>query len=131
MHGNGRAGQLNIASRIDSMELISFRCPSCSQGLKAPADKAGRKVRCTKCGTEFVIPMPQATAEPSPSTINAAPNPAPAPPKEEDAVSYRFRDDAADEAAAKAKVEQAAPKIRAPKIKRRFRLVQEPEQWKK
>src|SRR4029077_3733863 len=46
------------------MELISFRCTSCNQGLKVGADKAGRKIKCTKCGTPLTIPSPQREAPP-------------------------------------------------------------------
>ncbi|MBI3410089.1 MAG: hypothetical protein HY040_17240 [Planctomycetes bacterium] len=115
------------------MDLISFRCPSCNQGLKAPADKAGRKVRCTKCGTELTIPMSQAPASPpppNPAPPTAAPFTAPAPKEQADPASYAFLLDPAEEAA-KAKTEQPAEKKRAPKIKRRFRMLQEPEQWAK
>jgi predicted RNA-binding Zn-ribbon protein involved in translation (DUF1610 family) len=38
------------------MALISFRCTSCNQGLKVGADKAGRKIKCTKCGTVLIVP---------------------------------------------------------------------------
>jgi hypothetical protein len=38
------------------MDLITFRCSSCNQGLKVPADKAGRRVKCTKCGTSLTVP---------------------------------------------------------------------------
>jgi hypothetical protein len=58
------------------MDLITFRCSSCHQGLKVPADKAGRRVRCTKCGTALTVP---ATSQADgPGAKAAAPPPAPA-----------------------------------------------------
>ena len=119
------------------MESISFRCSSCNQGLKAPADKAGRRVKCTKCGTELTIPK----AEP------ATPEPPPSPaPQEGDKAGYGFLLDPA-EAVAKLK-EQEKPakkgdreeptpeasvetKKKLPKLKRRFRNIQEPANWAK
>jgi hypothetical protein len=51
------------------MDYITFRCTSCKQGLKVGADKAGRKVKCTKCGTALTVPDPSAPKPaPKPST---------------------------------------------------------------
>jgi DNA-directed RNA polymerase subunit M/transcription elongation factor TFIIS len=38
------------------MEFITFLCPNCQQPLKIPADKAGRKAKCNKCGHPLTIP---------------------------------------------------------------------------
>ena len=45
------------------MEWITFRCTGCQQGLKIGADKAGRTVKCSKCGTVLTVP----------TTVNKAP----------------------------------------------------------
>jgi hypothetical protein len=54
------------------MGWITFRCSSCKQGLKVGADKAGRKIKCTKCGTPLTIPAaspnePAKGAKPAPT----------------------------------------------------------------
>jgi hypothetical protein len=59
------------------MAWITFRCSSCNKGLKVGADKAGRKVKCTGCGTPLTIPSPSPT-EPA---AGAQPAPASAPGK--------------------------------------------------
>jgi DNA-directed RNA polymerase subunit RPC12/RpoP len=41
------------------MDTISFRCQSCQQPLKIAADKAGRRVKCRKCGTVLTVPASQ------------------------------------------------------------------------
>src|SRR5207302_9183710 len=38
------------------MDFIAFRCSSCNQGLKIGTDKAGRKIKCSKCGTILTVP---------------------------------------------------------------------------
>src|SRR5271165_3351091 len=50
------------------MDLISFRCTSCNQSLKIGADKAGRRIKCTKCGTPLTVPH----AEVAPSDAASA-----------------------------------------------------------
>src|SRR5437588_4454447 len=62
------------------MEVISFRCWSCKQVLRIGADKAGRKAKCTKCGTELTIPAVSADGE----TPTPAPEPKPYVYQEED-----------------------------------------------
>ena len=62
-----------------SMDFISFRCTSCNQGLKIGADKAGRKIKCTKCGTPLTIPS---SDDARAAAASAGPQMAPeAPPK--------------------------------------------------
>jgi hypothetical protein len=53
-----------LSPRGGLMDVITFRCSSCKQGLKVPADKAGRKVKCTRCGAAMTIP---ATSQAGPS----------------------------------------------------------------
>lgn len=50
------------------MEVITFQCSKCRHTLRIGADKAGRKARCTKCGSELVIPP----ANPPPKPAAAA-----------------------------------------------------------
>jgi phage FluMu protein Com len=40
------------------MEPIRFRCSSCNQSLRIAGEKAGRKVRCTRCQTLIAVPVP-------------------------------------------------------------------------
>jgi hypothetical protein len=37
---------------------IRVACPSCAKSLSAPDDTAGRKAKCPKCGSSFVVPGP-------------------------------------------------------------------------
>jgi len=37
-------------------DLMSFNCPHCNVGLKAPFDAIGRDVTCNKCGKPFIVP---------------------------------------------------------------------------
>jgi phage FluMu protein Com len=41
------------------MEPIRFRCSSCNQSLRTAGEKAGRKVRCTRCQTLIAVPIPE------------------------------------------------------------------------
>ncbi len=54
--------------------MLVLTCPKCSQQLQAPAELAGKQVRCSKCGTIFAVGVPA----PAP-----APLPAPAPPPQQ------------------------------------------------
>jgi hypothetical protein len=47
------------------MDLITFRCSACNQGLKVPGDKVGRKVKCTKCGKILTIPAASQAGNPA------------------------------------------------------------------
>ena len=40
--------------------MIRFACPKCQQGFKAEDNAAGRKIKCPKCGTAFLVPAAQA-----------------------------------------------------------------------
>lgn len=35
---------------------VRFHCPNCSAHLKAPTDRAGKRVRCTSCHTTLIVP---------------------------------------------------------------------------
>jgi DNA-directed RNA polymerase subunit M/transcription elongation factor TFIIS len=41
--------------------MIRFACPVCNAVMKAPADKAGRKGQCPKCGQRLQVPSPSRT----------------------------------------------------------------------
>jgi phage FluMu protein Com len=113
------------------MESISFRCTKCNQGLKVAADKAGRKIKCGKCGTELTIPESNADAS------KPAPPPAPEPPKpaddEDDKKGYGFQ--VVPEAPAEEKKKDDKPKKDDKKkpapLKRKFRSLPDPELWEK
>jgi DNA-directed RNA polymerase subunit RPC12/RpoP len=38
--------------------MMRFSCPTCQKVLKAPADEAGRKIHCPRCGQRLEIPPP-------------------------------------------------------------------------
>src|SRR5438552_13276555 len=40
------------------MAKLEVPCPGCKTVLKAPAEAAGRKAQCKKCGATFRIPKP-------------------------------------------------------------------------
>jgi hypothetical protein len=55
------------------MATITFRCSSCQQALKVGADKAGKKAKCTKCGTALTVPAadePAPAAPPAPNKLD-------------------------------------------------------------
>src|SRR5262249_36223086 len=52
------------------MEPMRFRCRSCDQALRVPAEKAGRKVRCNRCGAVLLVP---AADDPAATTDDPAP----------------------------------------------------------
>src|SRR5438067_13429617 len=71
------------------MAVLEVACPGCKAGLKAPDNMAGKKARCKKCGTSFVIPgaaadpagesqMLSVVDTPPNSTAAAPPEPKPA-----------------------------------------------------
>jgi hypothetical protein len=135
------------------MEVISFRCGACKQVLKVGADKAGRKVKCTKCGKEWTVPKPS----PQPAEKTAPPAAAPAAPaaaetkakmygdeEDDDGGTYAFHqepappaeakkkkrgDDEEDEEEEEEKKEQPKPKITRRKIKKKS--IQFAEDWLK
>jgi hypothetical protein len=71
------------------MGFITFQCYACQQVLKAGDDKAGRKVKCYKCGTVLTVPVasttpggpsPMGTKVPPPVPPPAKPTQTPMPP---------------------------------------------------
>ena len=36
--------------------MIKFHCDACNQKLGVPAEYAGKKVKCTKCGKAHIVP---------------------------------------------------------------------------
>jgi serine/threonine protein kinase len=48
--------------------VVSFVCPDCRAGVKAPADQAGKKGKCPQCGKPILVPAASALrAGPRPS----------------------------------------------------------------
>ncbi|MBC8218292.1 MAG: hypothetical protein H8E73_07495 [Planctomycetes bacterium] len=43
--------------------MINFNCPNCSQKLKVPEDRAGKKGKCPKCKNPILIPDSQTVAD--------------------------------------------------------------------
>jgi hypothetical protein len=95
------------------MDTITFRCEACQHVLRVSADKAGRKAKCTKCGTPLTIPASntEAAQEPALAPVAAkkevdetkdpamAAEASPAPPKvdsdddEAGSITYGIKDD--------------------------------------
>jgi hypothetical protein len=59
------------------MEPISFRCSACQQPLKFPAERAGRKAKCTRCGAEQIVPEKSASEKTEPEKPASPPPPPP------------------------------------------------------
>jgi len=57
--------------------VIKFHCEICEQKLRADESKAGRRVKCARCGSFCVVPDPAAEA---PAATATAPAPVTAPP---------------------------------------------------
>lgn len=49
--------------------MMSFPCPHCKVGLKAPGDAAGREARCDHCQKPFIIPAQFLFDEPAPAPV--------------------------------------------------------------
>ena len=117
------------------MGFIIFRCTSCNLGLKVGADKAGRKIKCSKCGTILTIPAaePEDDQSPVPAELPAA-----TPPKNDDeeedvGKAYGLIHQPAPDDEQKDKVEDKPKKneIKPPPIQRKFKSLPEPELWEK
>lgn len=113
------------------MELISFKCTSCKQNLKVGADKAGRKIKCTKCGTELTIPK----SGPAEAKAPAAPEPPPKKPDDDDDDDKKGYSLLADTTPADA--DQKKPEVKPKKkekvapLKRKFKTLSDPDLWEK
>ena len=46
---------------------ISVKCVKCGATLRVPDEAPGKKVRCASCQAVFVVPKPEAPAEPEPA----------------------------------------------------------------
>jgi hypothetical protein len=65
---------------------ISFTCSGCDGQMRVADDMAGRKAKCSRCGTITTIPMPGgSTAAPKDSRLR--PKPAPRPPEPDNAFA--------------------------------------------
>jgi ribosomal protein S27E len=120
------------------MDFISFRCTSCNQGLKIGADKAGRRIKCTKCGTILTIPSsgleeakPAGASRAAGDAMRVAPE---APPKkmeeeEDDKMGYGILTPAAPEDKLEDKPEE--DKKKAPPLKRKLKTLPDLDLWEK
>jgi hypothetical protein len=54
-------------------DLMSFACPHCKAGLKAPYTAAGREARCNHCQKPFIVPAQFEFDEPAPTRSAPAP----------------------------------------------------------
>ena len=45
--------------------MVRFTCPQCDVALKAPAKRAGQKVKCPECGTPVRVPRPETEDAPA------------------------------------------------------------------
>jgi len=59
------------------MAFVTFSCASCKQMLKAGADKAGKRVKCGKCGAIMTVPSEEGAGQikPPPPVVTPAPPP--------------------------------------------------------
>jgi hypothetical protein len=121
------------------MELISFRCTSCKQGLKIGADKAGRKIKCAKCGTVLTIPnlSPEEAKASGASRGGASQSRAPEPQaketvqeEEDDKKGYGILASPAEEEL-KPLDEPKKEEKKGPPLKRKMRTLPDLDLWEK
>ena len=111
------------------MGLITFRCTSCNVGLKVGADKAGRKIKCSKCGTVLTIPAADLDDDPPPAEE--------APKLTDDGLddlsAYKLiqAPSAEDAQAAKPETKSKKDEKKAPPPKRKFKSLPDPDLWEK
>ena len=48
------ARYLNMRSRLQDKEHRYFRCPKCRQTVRVPSRRGKLKIRCPKCGEQFI-----------------------------------------------------------------------------
>jgi ribosomal protein S27AE len=54
-----------VRARPDGiLNLVKFKCPSCSHRLKAPVAKAGERVKCGRCGYVSLVPFKRLSPDP-------------------------------------------------------------------
>lgn len=87
------------------MSTITFQCSGCNQTLRVSADKAGKKVKCPKCGAVLPIPLAEEQAErvkpaaaPAPVPARPAPPPVPREVADDESRPARRRPQAVDDA---------------------------------
>src|SRR5262245_25087176 len=51
-----RRGCLVTPFWVSRMDIITFQCTNCQKVMRIGADKAGKRAKCSKCGTSLVIP---------------------------------------------------------------------------
>ena len=135
------------------MDAISIRCKSCQHVMKFSADKAGKKAKCTKCGTLVAITAdpaaPAKAADPDEITLAELPDEVKqaAETAKTEAVDL-FDDDGPETYEAKVDEELVArqkaiaeaeerkktekkPKKSLPKVGRKVKALPDAESWKK
>ncbi len=83
------------------MASITVTCPECAKQIKAPAEVAGKKIRCKGCGHTFAARADKGGADnatgiqaPAPGKPGAKPaKPGPDKPAEKPNAPYKFADD--------------------------------------
>jgi hypothetical protein len=127
------------------METITFRCSSCDHTLRVSAEKAGRRVRCTKCDEVVTVPAAEErvkAAAPKPPPTPTKPPPAPpkppdAQPPDDDKKGYGLLIDPKEEAekkkreAEEKKRAKEAGKKKPPKLTKRRKTIYDIDEWKK
>jgi len=116
------------------MATISIKCTSCKAVLKLSADKAGRKVRCSKCNAAVAVPKEEKDEKTEKEKEKETPPAPPEPPKpagddDDDGKAYGVSEIIAEVAQVKEEKKKAAkPKA---KIKRKYKTISDPELWEK
>jgi hypothetical protein len=111
------------------MGLITFRCTSCKVGLKVGADKAGRKIKCSKCGTVLTIPAAEPDDDPPPPAPQVTPASAD---DDDDKSAYSLIQSPSNEAPAETEAKpKKDDKKKPPPIKRKFKSLPDPDLWEK
>jgi ribosomal protein S27E len=112
------------------MAFISFRCTSCNQGLKIGPDKAGRKIKCSKCGTVLVVPHAGTAEQPAP-VPSSEPRPKAGEDEQDDIKSYGMlaEPEAAEPPTEDAKAKK--PQDKPPPLKRKLKTLSDLDLWEK
>jgi ribosomal protein S27E len=112
------------------MAFISFRCTSCNQGLKIGPDKAGRKIKCSKCGTVLVVPQAGIAAQPAAAS---APEPPldPGADEQDDIKSYGMIAEPEITEPTNEDAKAKKPHEKPPPIKRKLKTLSDLDLWEK
>lgn len=122
------------------MEHIAFRCSTCDHLLKVNPERAGRKVKCTRCNALLTVPQAKEDDDEAIAPAKAAPAPAPKPSNDEDdrgdGTGYGLLINPQEEAEKRRRAEEERKAKRKKKdepkaiIKKRVKTIYDVEQWK-